>query len=384
MTNLFKIDDLVKIAKRENNTKRSYLYVNPVQGKHVPVSPSLPLLLFSALAAKIESRYPEERLLVIGFAETATAIGSTIAYKAKNAVYYMNTTRESVAGAAYLFFTESHSHATEQRLVANGMGDILSNVDRVIFAEDEVTTGSTIEKLIRILQGKYADKALKFGIISILNSMPDAKLRELEGEGIPCDCLYRLPVRYRVDEVERHTYLPLSTEKAKGTCGQVRTVRVGGYWNCRQAADTAKIRRLTEKFVDAAVSALETERADRILVLGTEEFMFPGLLIGAEIENRWPKKTVRFHATTRSPIEISRDEEYPLHDRTPLSSLYDGNRDTFIYNLAKYDMVLIITDANPVAKEGLSSLIGALEQYGNNQIILIQWGNFDHEKQLFK
>ena len=203
MTNLFKIDDLVKIAKRENNTKRSYLYVNPVQGKHVPVSPSLPLLLFSALAAKIESRYPEERLLVIGFAETATAIGSTIAYKAKNAVYYMNTTRESVAGAAYLFFTESHSHATEQRLVANGMGDILSNVDRVIFAEDEVTTGSTIEKLIRILQGKYADKALKFGIISILNSMPDARLRELEGEGIPCDCLYRLPVRYRVDEVER-------------------------------------------------------------------------------------------------------------------------------------------------------------------------------------
>lgn len=220
--------------------------MNPVQGKHVPVSPSLPLLLFSALAAKIESRYPEERLLVIGFAETATAIGSTIAYKAKNAVYYMNTTRESVAGAAYLFFTESHSHATEQRLVANGMGDILSNVDRVIFAEDEVTTGSTIEKLIRILQGKYADKALKFGIISILNSMPDARLRELEGEGIPCDCLYRLPVRYRVDEVERHTYLPLSTEKAKGTCGQVRTVRVGGYWNCRQAADTAKIRRLTE------------------------------------------------------------------------------------------------------------------------------------------
>ena len=156
MTNLFKIDDLVKIAKRENNTKRSYLYVNPVQGKHVPVSPSLPLLLFSALAAKIESRYPEERLLVIGFAETATAIGSTIAYKAKNAVYYMNTTRESVAGAAYLFFTESHSHATEQRLVANGMGDILSNVDRVIFAEDEVTTGSTIEKLIRILQGKLS------------------------------------------------------------------------------------------------------------------------------------------------------------------------------------------------------------------------------------
>lgn len=382
MTNLFQIDDLVKVAKRENNTKRNYLYVDPMQGKHVPVSPSLPIQLFSMLASKVESRYPEERLLVIGFAETATAIGSTIAYKAKNAVYYMNTTRESVAGAEYLFFTESHSHATEQRLVANGMKDILSGVDRVVFAEDEVTTGSTIEKLIRILQGNYGGKALKFGIISILNSMPDARLRELEEEGIPCDCLYRLPVRYRVDEVEQHTYLPLSTEKAKGTCGQVRTVRIGGYWDCRQTADTAKIRRLTEKFADAAVSALEAEQADRILVLGTEEFMFPGMLVGAEIEKRWPEKTVRFHATTRSPIEISKDAAYPLHNRAPLASLYDGSRDTFLYNLAKYDMVLIVTDADPVTRDGLSSLAGALEQYGNDRIILIQWGDLDHEKQL--
>lgn len=382
MTNLFQIDDLVKVAKRENNTKRSYLYVDPMQGKHVPVSPSLPVQLFSLLASKAESRYPKERLLVIGFAETATAIGSTIAYKAKNAVYYMNTTRESVAGAEYLFFTESHSHATEQRLAANGLEDILSGVDRVVFAEDEVTTGSTIEKLIRILQERYADKALKFGIISILNSMPDARLRELEGEGIPCDCLYRLPVRYRVDEVERHTYLPLSTEKAKGIRSLARTVRIGGYWDCRRAADTAKIRRLTEKFVDTAVSALDMERADRILVLGTEEFMFPGMLMGAEIEKRWPEKTVRFHATTRSPIEISEDEAYPLHSRVPLTSLYDGGRDTFLYDLANYDMVLIVTDADPVERDGLSSLAGALEQYGNDRIILIQWGEFDHEKQL--
>ena len=29
--------DLVKIAKRENNTKRNYLVVDPLQGKHIPV-----------------------------------------------------------------------------------------------------------------------------------------------------------------------------------------------------------------------------------------------------------------------------------------------------------------------------------------------------------
>ena len=32
--------DLVRIAKRENNTKRNYLVVNPLQGKHIPVQPS--------------------------------------------------------------------------------------------------------------------------------------------------------------------------------------------------------------------------------------------------------------------------------------------------------------------------------------------------------
>ena len=32
--------DLVKIAKRENNTKRNYLVVDPLQGKHIPVVPS--------------------------------------------------------------------------------------------------------------------------------------------------------------------------------------------------------------------------------------------------------------------------------------------------------------------------------------------------------
>lgn len=42
-------NDLVRIAKRENNTKRGYLVVNPLQGKHIPVSPSKALQLFQEL-----------------------------------------------------------------------------------------------------------------------------------------------------------------------------------------------------------------------------------------------------------------------------------------------------------------------------------------------
>ena len=51
--------DLVKIAKRENNTKRSYLVVNPLQGKHIPVSPSKAIDLFNTLATELKERYKD-------------------------------------------------------------------------------------------------------------------------------------------------------------------------------------------------------------------------------------------------------------------------------------------------------------------------------------
>ena len=56
--------NLVKIAKRENNKKRSYLLVNPLQGKHMPVSPIKAMQLFDSLADKIKDRYKDEKILL--------------------------------------------------------------------------------------------------------------------------------------------------------------------------------------------------------------------------------------------------------------------------------------------------------------------------------
>ena len=83
--------DLVRIAKRENNTKRGYLVVDPLQGKHVPVEPSKALNLFKSLAEKLQGKYEGERLLLIGFAETATAIGAQAAITL--GTKYIHTTR---------------------------------------------------------------------------------------------------------------------------------------------------------------------------------------------------------------------------------------------------------------------------------------------------
>ena len=57
--------DLLKIAKRENNTKRNYLVVDPLQGKHIPVVPSKALDLFAALADTFREKYKDEKLLLV-------------------------------------------------------------------------------------------------------------------------------------------------------------------------------------------------------------------------------------------------------------------------------------------------------------------------------
>ena len=93
---MYREEDLVAIGKRVNNQKRSYLVIDPLQGKHIPVEPGKALGLFDALAAVIADRYQDERLLLIGFAETATAIGAETAIRM--GAKYIQTTREQIPG----------------------------------------------------------------------------------------------------------------------------------------------------------------------------------------------------------------------------------------------------------------------------------------------
>ena len=63
MNDQFTIDDLVRVAKRENNAKRSYLYVNPFQGKHIPAPPGKVLSLFGQLQELLEQHWGEKSSL---------------------------------------------------------------------------------------------------------------------------------------------------------------------------------------------------------------------------------------------------------------------------------------------------------------------------------
>ena len=67
--------DLLRLTKRWNNPKRSYLLVDPLQGKHIPARPKDSWTLMTSLGDLLAERCPDARL-VIGFAETATALAA--------------------------------------------------------------------------------------------------------------------------------------------------------------------------------------------------------------------------------------------------------------------------------------------------------------------
>lgn len=373
--------DLVRIAKRENNTKRNYLVVDPLQGKHVPVEPSKALNLFKSLAEKLQGKYEGERLLLIGFAETATAIGAQAAITL--GTKYIQTTREVIPDARYLFFSEAHSHATEQKLVKDDIDRVINDIDRIVFIEDEVTTGNTIMNIIKIITKEY-QKKIKFAVASLLNGMTEESLKIYQDEKIELHYLVKtdhsgygaVAEQYRCDGLyicaipENHTHESADIDVQSEKNMREHIISIPGWMNARRFVDAKQYEAACRKLAETVIAETGVKQGERVLVIGTEEFMYPALLTGQEIEKMGCD--VRCHSTTRSPIAVSTEEEYPLHCRYELCSLYDPERKTFIYDLENYDRVIVMTDSALASLKGLETLIYALRMKNEN-ISVIRW-----------
>lgn len=365
---------LAAIAKRENNNKRKYLVVNRLQGKHVPVKPAEAFKLFDELSEVTAAKYKGERLLLIGFAETATAIGAALAVNTDS--YYMQTTRENIEGAGYLYFEESHSHATEQRIVKEDFEKIAEEIDRIVFVEDEVTTGNTIMHIIDIIKEMYPDR-FKFAVASLLNGMDEAAMEKYAGLDIDISYVVKTDHELYTAIAEGYKGDGIYHECDMAECEDAyKSFKAGSYVNTRRLTKGSDYLAACEglwKKISSIVTGIQTAafKGKRVLVLGTEEFMYPALFISRKFEENGAD--VRCHSTTRSPIAVSSEEEYPLHERFTLKSLYDEERRTFIYDIGCYDEVFVITDAAETGK-GKNSLINAIISKGNNNIKLVYWG----------
>ena len=365
---------LAKVAKRENNNKRKYLVVDPLQGKHVPTSGKASCEMFDALADKVRRAYFEDRcapVLFVGFAETATAIGARLAVTLQSP--YMQTTREILKNADYLFFTESHSHATEQKLCKNDVDTVIKSVGRIVFVEDEVTTGNTILKIIDIIEKQYG--GVKFAVASLLNGMDESSLAVYEGRGIDVHYLVKTHHERYTEIAEGYTengaYFSADLTANDTPVSDITK----GYINTRRLCRGDEYDKSCAVLADSVISALDLSNVKTAAVIGTEEFMYPAVYTTSRLEALGIEAYT--HSTTRSPIAVSSDEGYPLSRRYELASMYDKERRTFIYDLRKYDLVIVITDSPCISPEGKASLANALRSAGNDNIHIFRWRESD-------
>ncbi len=368
--------DLVGIAKRDNNPKRNYLVVNRLQGKHIPVPPHSAFEMFDMLAGRLKEAYGQEKLLLVGFAETATAIGARLAVQLDT--YYIQTTREQMPGVKYLLFSESHSHATEQKLVKDDMDAMFHQVDRIVFVEDELTTGNTILNIIDLLQKEYPGK-MRFAAASILNGMDETATGRYGKRQIGLVYLQKTDHSKYVCMAKAYAgdglYIPADTDPCRDIGDLSRVYRLpASYVNARRCIAGKAYQRACEAMWEQACAKCAPVSGKTVLILGTEEFMYPALFAGERLQRMG--YTVKCHATTRSPITVSRECGYPLHVRYELVSLYEEGRRTFIYDLERYDSVWIFTDAANPVEGGICSLWNALRLCGNDDIRLFCWGDF--------
>lgn len=362
----FDINDLVHICKRVNNLKREYLFVNKYQGKHIPESPNNILGLLNCFCREVKQNLnSQEKILIVGFAETATGVAEYLTYQlsldsdfSKSVVYHLQTSREKYQNCAKLFnFNEEHSHAVNQNLYSKR---VLPYYDRVVFVEDEITTGKTILNFID--KFKKINSNCKYSVASILN-WQNKECRDIfELNGIQRIYLVsgeikdKLPVLNNVVSKEVKDYMLTMDLNDKINCKNI--IVNCNLPNSRLGVDADSFKLNIDNIVDRSVISLSSclDNLDSVMVIGTEEFMFYPLMIARDLEVSLGCN-VRYRATTRSPIITSGDDTYIIKDGITLPSAYDKERQTYLYNMFEdYNKIVVISDVK-MTKEFKNSLI---------------------------
>ena len=360
---IFTMEDVLTVAKRLNNKKRNYLLVNPLQAKHLPTKPSAALEMMNELGKKVAKTCSEARL-VIGFAETATAIGAVVAKNLSNDCFYIQTTRENISGN-FIEFLEEHSHAPEQKLFAENLFELINSTNEVIFVDDEFSTGKTLLNIVRQLKNKFTTlNNKKICAASIINRLSAENLDKLAAENISCVYLVKVDKNFDTDNIFVESAREIKPVDKNFELKQINFnsdtrigVKISDYFaQCN--------------YLGILLSTLNI--SGKILILGTEEFMLPAIIAGyrLELENF----SVFTHSTTRSPIGISKNKNYPIQEGFKLRSFYDETRTTYIYNLKRYETAIIITNAENFSV-GLADLITALNFHGVDKIFVVEVKN---------
>lgn len=367
------------LAKRHHNTKRTYLLVNPLQAKHIPVSPSKALEMMNCLGEQIAKKYSSAKL-VIGFAETATAIGATVAGCLDDDCKYIHTTREQYSNLKdWIYFSEEHSHAVEQKLFSKDLEQWISNTQQIIFVDDEISTGKTLINIVEQLRKAFpSTKKKQVVAASIINRLSPENEERFKRVGIVSEFLVKLNNDDFTSAVAKFDITPAKTLEVSDKVDSEGIIFLKEeLLNPRFGVDISKYNNNCSIIAKRILNKISNKitPATNVLVLGTEECMYPSLIFGHELEKHNLVFSVKCHATTRSPIGICAEPTYPIISGYKIHSFYDNERETYIYNLTHYDMAIVITDVSIKASQAQADISMILKNNGCREILFVEGGN---------
>ncbi|AJT67316.3 hypothetical protein T261_5699 [Streptomyces lydicus] len=379
------LPELLGLALRRN-PKRAHLLVSNVLGKHVPQRPGAVHGAGYGLGRRVRELLGDEaaaRAVVLGYAETATGLGHSVADGLALAPY-LHSTRRPVTGVEQVGgFEEEHSHATSHLLLPEEP-DLLAGDGPLVLVDDEFSTGRTVLNTIKALHARFPRD--RYVVVALVDMRSDADRSHLEkfaaelgarvdlvslaagGVQLPADVLARGQELVAAHETAAPSPVPGRSGEAGGD-RRADVVRVGLEWPAglpdggRHGFTPAHRERL-----EAALPAMAARLADqlggarRILVLGNEELMYAPVRIAEALDTHLGAPAtpdegaaVYFSTTTRSPVLAVDDPGYairtrlsfPAHDRPA-----DGPGERYAYNVAagtdparRFDAIVAVVDS---------------------------------------
>jgi len=279
--------EICDLAVRKN-TKRRFLFVSKVLGRHIPVSPARLRDVAGKLASKLHSSLKPGPVVFIGMAETATTLGQAVFrefLRQGGTGFYIESTRRPTGDTQAFCFSESHSHATAHVIHLpsreDDPEDLLKLGKQVVVVDDEATTTKTASGLVHAL-------------------------KQWRGaEGVPFDSWLAVILRWKQNGRDDETFTGISS-------------LVEGSFTFKAADDLADAPAATDQ-IDSRVIAkrgvrhgifrpqvlpghwdADAREGERVLIIGNGEYGFQPLLLAEEMETHGAD--VRVMATTRSPI----------------------------------------------------------------------------------
>ncbi|MBL6985627.1 MAG: phosphoribosyltransferase domain-containing protein [Methylobacter sp.] len=314
------------------SSKRKFLLVSKVLGKHYPVSPKLMSWSYRALARMVLNRGAGAGSLWIGMAETATGLGYGVFEAAcregAEQALFIQTTRYHLDGIQRLEFEEAHSHATDFFLYFPERRDLREQfltAQTLVLIDDEISTGKTFLRLIKAYQ-QVNPGLQKVFIVSLVNfAHPDdrASLENQSGVAVEWLCFRQGLLRF---EDSQNVAIDNITVNVSGNGGCKKALLA---WPGRLGLD-APISLETDVFNQLCSNGFCRDQATDsrpILVLGTGECNAPAYLLGRELEGLGFK--VKVQSTTRSPIHLGND----IGLVSQFKDNYNDDIPNFIYNL---------------------------------------------------